>query len=468
MRAPALWLALVAVALAAAPAPAEERPNLLLILVDTLRADRLGAYGHDRPTSPHIDSLAARGIAFPRAYSPSPWTLPGFASALTGLYPSRHGAGVHGPLRNLAEEPPRVLSPRVETLAALLAREGYRSALFGSNPYLRLGLTRGYDRSTVKALGAPRIAALARNWLAARGGDEPWFLTVHFNDPHEPTDVADASMRRVGATTEQLDHPERAELERWGDPDGDSYLGRVDDASSPLVRERLGVKLAMYDAAIRQVDDAVGLLLDDLRRRGQLERTVVVLLSDHGEEFLEHAAEGREAGFDPRGIWGIGHGHTLFGELLRVPWILAGPGFGAAASTSRVASLVDLLPTLLPRLGVDVPEGLDGVDRVAPGAPVAPPVFAEAIAYGPDLVMVMTPALKVIAHRTGELLWAYDLVGDGQEQNPLPAGDPRLGGIRSVLGSWVARMAELAPPLPDPAELSDEMREGLRSLGYVQ
>ncbi|HKK71289.1 MAG TPA: sulfatase [Candidatus Krumholzibacteria bacterium] len=466
-------LAVLLSALVVVPAArAQERPNLLILSIDTLRADHVSCYGYERPTTPSIDLVAANGTRFAAARSVAPWTLPSFASMFTGRYPTRHGAGASGPVRNVATEPPRMLAARVPTLAEVLRTAGYRTHAITSNPYLRLGPVRGFDDPVVKAVRADRIGALSREWLGRHGDDRPWYLWVHFNDPHEPTRAADAQLRAIGVDEAVLDDPHRGALERWGDRDAGTYLGNR--ASEAEVRDMLRTKIALYDATIRQVDLEIGLILELLQRRDLLRDTLVVIVADHGEEFLDHAEEGRAWNHDPRGIWGIGHGHTLFEEQLHVPLVLMGPRVRPNQVIAEQFPLTELMPTVLGLLRVRAPEDIDGENRVEwmrdrQRAPI--PMAAESLAYGPDWVAWIDGRYKLIADRLGHVQAFYDLERDPYELHDLVAQVDSLdAGIRlqERLRDWNDRVIAEAPPATAAGELTDEMREGLRSLGYVQ
>ena len=275
----------------------------------------------------------------------------------TGRYPTRHGAGAEGAIRNIAVDIPRPMAPDIPTLAGTLRKSGYRTAAITSNPYLSLGPLRDFQDVTNKTVRADRIGALARDWIVREAGDErqPWMLWVHFNDPHEPTMASDARLRQLGFGDDILDHPERTRARALGDrrtPPRRSRESPMKDAA-----DRLRVKRALYDASILDADAEIGRILETLHRGGELRNTLVVVLSDHGEEFHDHAALGRLLAQDPRGVYGIGHGHTLFEEQLRVPLVIMGPGARPGVVIEESISLVDLMPTLLGYLQVPAPDG---------------------------------------------------------------------------------------------------------------
>jgi arylsulfatase A-like enzyme len=452
------------------PTIAAPRPNLLVLSIDTLRADHVGCYGYSLPTTPSIDSIARNGTRFDLARSVSPWTLPSFASMFTGRYPTRHGAGARGPLRDISHETPQVIAPGVPTLAERLRDSGYRTAAITSNPYLRLGPLRGFQTSIAKAVRADRIGSLSRSWIQTNARKQPWALWVHFNDPHEPTKASNSYLRALGYGRGVINDPRRKALERWGDDD--LHLGRsqtTDDVASAL-----RTKVALYDASIRQVDTEIGRILELLHRRGVLRNTLVVVVSDHGEEFHDHVEAERAWAADPRGITGIGHGHTLYDEQLRVPLILMGPGVGVRDVIAEQIPLVDLMPTVLGLLRVEAPTELDGQDRrswikARQRAPL--PMLAEGLAYGPDRVGYCDGRYKLIADRSGHALRLFDLVQDPLELNNAVAlidSLPWATAMRDSLVRWSGRLLMDAPADVATDELSDEMREGLKSLGYVK
>ncbi len=446
------------------------RPNLVVFAVDTLRADRLSCYGHNRPTSPNIDWIAERGVRFDHAVATAPWTLPSFASLFTGRYPTRHGAGLVGPTRNLGSDVPRVLSAEATTLAEVLREAGYQTGAVVTNPYLSLGLHRGFDHYRYSAMAAPQVGVLARSWLASTSDDEPFFLLCHFNDPHEPTDAATPYLRAVDADQSVVGDPQRRALQRWGSDDA-VHLGRVTDPARAA--DALRTKLALYDANILEVDYEIGRVLRQLDRQGQLENTLVVVVSDHGEEFLEHAEEERLAGVDPRGIWGIGHGHSLFREVTRVPLILMGPGLEPMVPTvvPQQISLVDFMPTALALLGVESPDQMDGTDRVSwlqASDRESLPAAVESMAYGPDWIAYSDGHRKVITSRTGDVQWAFDTLRDPAETNDLSDQiDVDDASLNEAL-VWSDLVQSMAPPPPDLATLDAATIEALKMLGYVQ
>ncbi|MFN2371009.1 MAG: sulfatase [Candidatus Krumholzibacteriia bacterium] len=464
-------------------------PNLLLVGVDTLRADHTGFGGCPLPTTPHLDRLAARGTVFSDVTAPAPWTLPSFAGALSGLMPGLHGAYLPGPERNMDTQPPQRLQDGTRTLAAHLAARGYRTAAFYSNQFFAFGLAETFAEHRYLNLPAGDLAEAALDWIR-RHGDRPFFCFVLFNDPHEPTtppatDLAPflPDLRRAGA---DVSPAALAGLARWGEPPT-PHLGRVPLPLDPVAAAALALKKAIYAATVRQVDRAIGSMQDKLEAWRLADRTVVSVFSDHGEEFLDHAAEGHRWGHDPRGLVGIGHGHSHFQELLHVPWATWGPGVPRGRRVTAPVSLLDLAPTLAdwvqagpltPGQGRPLPAGAlarslvgrsraDGADQDAGTTPL----LAEAIAYGPDLVMVRRGRWKLIARRDGEPLALYDLGADPGEHHDCRDERPQeLAQLRQVVEAWRASGCGAAGGGGGGgwADLDATVRQRLKDLGYAE
>jgi len=379
------------------------RPNVLVVGIDTLRADRLGCYGYQRPTTPAIDAIAAEAVLFERAISQAPWTLPAFGSMFTGLLPSVHGGG-----RGKGWKCDH-MSPEHRTLAALLRRVGYRTSAFVTNGWVsnEVGFGQGIDPEDYTTwIESDGTYYAAMEWLYEHD-DAPFFMFLHMVDPHAPYKPRDEDLRAVGV-----------------EPDPEAAARINDVVSNKRPREDLlptdpAVLSDLYDGEVRRADERVGRLVAELRARNVLERTILVIVSDHGEELFEHDR--------------VGHGHSLYDELLHVPFMVRFPNGRWAQRVSDQVRTMDLMPTILDAVGLPVPEGLDGQSlmpliREDPGA-VAPPLAPSEFLWDgqemksvrhPDAKMMLTPA-------TGEVQW-FDLVRDPDETAP----------IRSVVGRAVS------------------------------
>jgi arylsulfatase A-like enzyme len=438
-------LSLLALVLLAACSPdAPRQPNVLLISIDTLRPDRLGSYGHERDTSPALDRIAREGVLFEDVSAASPWTLPSHASLFTGRYPSRHGVKNHTTR----------LRRGVPTLASVLRDAGYatKAVVNSHNLSERYGLNRGFqdfeylpeqleDRS-IPNRGA-EILAKARTWLEGHA-QGPYFLFLHFYDVH--TDLTPGAAYReqfvrpyegeIDGSTKQLDDIRRG-------------LGTLDEAG-------LRYLFDLYDAEIRELDDRLAEFFAWLEERGLAEDTLIVLTSDHGEEFLEHGS--------------VLHGRTYYQEIIRIPWVMKGPGIPPGTRVAAPVHHVDMAPTLLALAGVPAPAGLDGLDlspvwRAGAALPERT-LYAEADHNNaePDIGrMARTPRLKLIYDRLNQRVQLFDLEADPLEQDDRALHDagPRdelLERVRSFLAGEKER-EEIAPP-------SAEVQEQLRQLGY--
>ncbi|MEM8998581.1 MAG: sulfatase, partial [Acidobacteriota bacterium] len=326
-----LALALLAGGSLACARTPPEPPNLVVIVVDTLRADHLGAYGYAPPTSPTIDGLAERGALFEAAYSTAAYTRPSTASILTGHYPSVHGAVTHADS----------IGPGIATLAERLQGAGYRTAGFYRNGNVgpRFGFARGFDeyvgvekrhrrerRRRGEGAGAAEKNSETGDWLVAEAAipaldafrkdraetGRPFFLYLHLADPHDPyTPPRDV-------LSGFLDGPLLPELElfytqpRSAMTENPSVLRRLTTGQLPWRPNTLEQIVALYDAEIAASDAVIGRVLGHLESLGLAEETVVVVTSDHGEELFERGNSG--------------HGHSHFEEQLHVPLVIAGAG----------------------------------------------------------------------------------------------------------------------------------------------
>ena len=426
----------------------DARPNVVLISIDTLRADRLGSYGYGRPTSPSIDRLAAEGVLFENAVAPAPWTLPSHASMLTGLLPARHGA----------IDVDRVLPPTIPTLAERLRSMGVRTAAFVNVSFLgpQYGLSRGFEtfryfEETKMEISAPKALAEIRTWLDSLD-ERPFFLFLHTFDVH--------SDYRPG--------PEQRAL--FTRP----YAGPLDGKTAQIRQIRNGRYRPtdedirhlsdLYDGAIRRFDDSLGELLAELSRRGLAEQTHVIVTSDHGEEFFDHGS--------------VLHGRTLYEEMIRVPLIVRGPGVAAGRRVAPLAQLVDLPSTILgifglppfehsdgidlgPFLRADAPPPVDTADRIASLEAVPLKLWSKGQTH---LVGARTQRLKALRAYEEESIQLFDLESDPGERRDVARERPEATGL---LGAWIDRNVASGAREGASIEFTQEDVEKLRELGYA-
>jgi len=325
--APALALALALGAACARVDPESPPPTaVVLIVIDTLRADALGAYGAGEASTPVMDELAEGGLLFERCLAPSSWTWPSTASLMTARNPPEHGLiGRNG----------SVLSPDLPTLAEAFGAAGWATAAFVANPIIEpgIGLERGFDVwSGADATWEAAVEPIARaaEWLKTLPEDAPYFLYIHIVEPHSPYKPSEESAR-VFDLGPELEVTGKLTVAYHHMMDNKPY-------DEELITTFTDWRRTVYAAETRDADVAVGEILDLLRGAGRLDRTLVAITSDHGEEFLEHGL--------------MGHGGQLYPESVHVPLIMSGPRVPVA---ERVAERVEnrlLGPTLLRLAGI--------------------------------------------------------------------------------------------------------------------
>lgn len=451
-----------------APLVGPGRPrDVILISLDTVRADRLAVYGGNAATSPQLAALAQDAVVFDQAISAAPWTLPSHVTIMSGQYPDRHGS--HAPTSHIAATTP--------LLAESFRAAGYETIAYTGGGYVNpeFGFARGFERygisdpaypppAWVEARGGPQTARQLAATVTATRADllrcldaprhRPLFLFVHTYVAHNyaaPPDV----LRALGAADADL--PELLsgivinEVTRL-----------INDADAPAAaKERARWKTGLlYDAAVRVADDLVGDIVDRLRQTGRFDDTLLVVTSDHGEELLERGQ--------------IGHGQSLHEEQLHVPLIMHVPGLAAGRRADAV-SLADLAPTLLELCGIDSPPGVaDGrslAGLLRHDTPLAPlPLLARGNRR--DLVQraLRGERLKLIVKDLDEGgidQTLYDLRADpGELTNALTDRPGEAARIQSTLFELV-RDLKTRGVAGTTAELSGTVLEHLKELGYL-
>lgn len=420
--------------------------NVILISIDTLRPDRLGAYGASAPTSPTLDKLAAGGVLYNNAFATSPWTLPSHASMLTGLYPNRHGL----------KETDHKLSEKIPTVTSVLAKAGFATAGFVSSSFLNelRGLHQGFEsfhyEQEIAQHGnvifvrnsGPEITTRALEWLSERD-DQPFFLFVHYYDPHSDYSPS-REYRRMFVKSYS------------GTSDGSTVqLRQVAMGQRKLTEEDTQHLLQLYDAEIRQLDDELARLVQYLDERGLSDNTALVITSDHGEEFMEH---GRTL-----------HGRTFFSEVIDVPLILHGPGVPSGLRIDDLASVVDVTPTILGLLDIEPPANLQGIDLSKnwsnEGGSRHTFVVAEALHEVPgDAIMIQDERYKLIYERLGARARLYDLELDPMEQRDISSSHPEpLAKLMAALRTY-RQTENTAHSIPTRSASEEAL---LRRLGYL-
>ena len=455
----------------APPAPA--RTSVVLVSVDTLRADRVGAYGYtERPTTPALDALAARGAVFEAHTSASPWTTPAHMTMLTGLEPRTHG--VTHSFDSLAADLAAGhgfwgIDPERTMLAEVFQAHGYSTAAFtaGATVDARIGFGQGFDHldETMYKLGDHNVAAML-DWVREQEG--PYFLFWHHFEVHAP--YLDARFAELPeGLAEGLAAVEEQARQRNPPVEVRHEIHRKNQA---LLRER-GVydaltMEALYTGGVARSDEALAQLLEVVG-----EEVLVVVTSDHGEEFGEH---------DPSAFYDA-HGHSLYGEVIDVPWVMAGPGV-PALRVAQPSGTSDLVPTLLELVDLPCPE-VDGRSFVPAlqGRPLPDePVHAEALAWdyeqkavrrGDDKLIVSVRAADVAAHGRATfparpaLVEFYDLGADPGEQRNLATREGAPPEVQALYDLARAHHGS-TPGEPVRVTLDGDTFENLTSLGYIQ
>ena len=425
----------------------EPRQNVLMIVVDTLRRDHLGCYGYARDTSPEIDRFAAGATRYEHAYAAAPWTTPSIGALLASRYPSELG---------ISAEPDR-LDDRFVVLAEVLAAEGYITGAVIGHYFLgrEWSFDQGFhhfDESHVlghAGVSSPGITRRALEMLAAAPPKRPFFLLVHYFDPHY--DYVEHEGYRFSDPA--YDGPVRSRL---------PFLDLLALQGSLTAADRARL-VDLYDSEIAFTDAHIGRLLAGLEDLGLADDTVVVLTADHGEELLDRG--------------GIGHGHSLYDEQIAVPLVIRYPG-GEPGVVERGVGLIDVYPTLLAHLRIGVTHRLSGRSFLGAGeAATAPrPIFAETDWGG--LRGVVAERLKLVRRLDDGSEQLFDLAADpGERDDLLPRAGLSLAGhspagsdaepLREPLDTWLAAM-ERAPHRGSEVALSDEARAELRALGYLR
>jgi len=436
--------------------------TVIFISIDSLRADHLGCYGYDKPTSPRLDALAAQGIRFDNAYSTSPWTLPSHASMFTGLYVETHGINrARSKLRSDAT-----------TLAGVLNDNGYNTVAVVCAPLLskRYTLTRGFDiydaeliqDNFIKARRvkvADKVTEKALNYIDQHNGQD-LFLFLHYWDPH-------------------YDYNPAKKYINIFDPD---YQGKINglrirnrkDLVPGMNPRDLQHIVALYDGEIRYTDDGLGRLLDGLEQRGMLDKnTIIVITADHGEEFLEHGQ--------------TGHTKTCYEELVKVPLIFYAPKSKPYASViQEPASTIDIFPTLLDLLDIrrsnDITlQGLSLASLMMDGTPLASrEIMAETrrgefkregrTGYWRAVLNDERMKLHEFKMKEDTEYSLFDLAADPHEQENLINQRQRTVEVMKQQLSLMRkrnRILKRKLKLGREGELDENLKETLKGLGYL-
>lgn len=425
---------------------AGERPNVLLIITDTTRADELGCYGGQADVTPKLDALALSGARFASARAHAPWTLPSIASLLTSRHPAAHGAGGHlGDFTALPAD--------IEFLPELLRQAGYATGAVLNVLFLseRFGMTRGFEHvdyyesaSNTDMRRAEQTTDAALAWIESVRSDA-FFALVHYFDPHLVYDPPEPFRGRF-ADQQDIEKP-------------DMPFGTIEDmkllraGAMRLTRQRVERMHLLYRGEVAYMDEQIGRLLDGLRRLGLFENTLVIVVGDHGEEFFDHH--------------GFEHGHSLHEEIVRVPLIFAGYEIPDGMVVDAPVGLIDVAPTICELADVPVPAGFAGRSLLPAfeGLTMPPhPILSQGNMWGPALDSLVSDGYKLIRTPRGRML--FNLATDPREHREIALLEPeraqQMDDDLKLLLESVSR-SRTAPVVA----LSEEDRQRLCSLGYI-
>jgi arylsulfatase A-like enzyme len=421
--------------------------KVILISIDTLRADHLGYAGYPRPTSPNIDRLATESINFSEAYCQAPSTLPSHASMFTSLYPSVHKAEI---------STARPLAEGFITLAESFKSAGFRTAAFVEGGQLETvwNLDQGFDLYDVTPFDKTPpgddltgILSKARAWIDTHR-DERFFCFVHsyvVHTPYAPRPPYDRMFDEAYDGPLPFVIEEGDELDRINENPRWSY--------EPDVRH----VISLYDGEIRYMDEHLGAFLKHLEELGIADQTVVVFTSDHGEELGDHGWVGK-------------HAHSLYDELLHVPLLIRIPGTEPRRIWTQVR-LIDLAPTILGIMGLDRGEApFQGVDLLADkrGPRADLPVYSEQDYSWGFWASLRIDGVKIIAEPDNEYK-VLDLDNDPRELRNLYRLKPEAYADRvRLIRDWISDCAASAGLMAEPVELTPDVKQQLRALGYLE
>jgi arylsulfatase A-like enzyme len=451
--------------------------DVVIISVDTLRSDVLGCYGDKQGLTPAIDALAADGVMFKNAYSPSPWTLPSMASMLSALYPSVHEGGDRCSLPS-CKKGKRPMSARVVRMPQILEHYGFRTALFYDNQYLsslyklNYGFLRHEPISRFSAffdfLPEHAIIQLAEMMMEKFEGidarinylewiiyeiDGRVMLWIHFLDPHIPYCYHQEALPFYGVQENKAITMSKLDRKR--------ILKKMDSLSAQdkdLIKK-------LYLAEVRFVDEKVAQVLKALKVEGRYDDSIIIFISDHGEEFFEHG--------------GFEHGHSQYNELIQVPLIIKLPG-GEKAGTviEEQAGLVDIMPTVLEIQGIKYKGPMQGrsLMPVIYGKEMqqAPPYFSEYMLYSDERKAVIMDNEKLIVNKHGTGSELYNMAKDPLERDNLIKKDQKTREtLDRLLNQWRKQCQSLnqqiigkdQEPIITPP---DDIKRDLKALGYIE
>lgn len=415
------------------------RSNVIVILLDTLRADHLGYHGYQRATSPNLDRFAAENRAFKYAVTAAPWTPPSVATIFTGLYPSSHG-WMPPNNRNKVADKNWSLNPALLTLAEILDAQGYATAAISPNPWItpEFGYDQGFKSFRLKSRApAADITKIAKEELAKlKDGDNPFFLYIHYLDPHDPY--------------------------KPPAPYNTEFTGPV--PGTRAYDEKMTADINLYDGEIKYLDASLGDLFGYLKQEGLYDSTAIIVVADHGEQFKERGD--------------TGHGHQLFNEEVNVPLIVKSADGSVKGTIEETVGTIDVFPTVLELTGITPAQNIPGVSLLHPEKlKNREGVFSEIAKRYQQRAFVTPAGRKLIVRQEkgalpgdpSEVVGLYDRTADYLETAPVDDQVAQENIMRELSRTYqLAYDDRVAPTDTMKGRLKDSTVEQLKSLGYLQ
>lgn len=434
----ALVVALLAVVIALGVgylrAPNVAKRSVLVVMLDTLRADHLGSYGYQRDTSPVLDQFARENVKFSYAVTAAPWTPPSVASMFTGVYPATHG-WMPPNRRDEVKQMAVKLDQNLTTLAETFKANGFSTAAVSPNPWIteEFGYQQGFDTFTFAARAPAeeivKIGAAKIDQLAAEG--RPFFVYLHFLDPHDPYT-----------------------------PPGEYKTAFTGDVPSRAYPPKELQRVNLYDGEIKYMDNQIGKLFSHLKDEGLYDDLTIIVVADHGEQFMEHGQHG--------------HGHQLFNEEVHVPLFVKSPKLAEARVVDVTASTVDIFPTALDAAEIAAPAGLPGVSLMNDAALEARSgVFTEIEKDFRQKAFTTPDGVKLIRqtnpNEADVVLGVFDFRKDPLEKSPISDHE-----VVATLSNELAEAnryaleGRIAGTDTGRAQMKESTVEQLKTLGYLQ
>jgi len=439
--------------------------NIVLITIDALRADHLSCYGYERKTSPNIDKIAEKGIIFKNAIAPSSWTTPSMASLFTSVYPINHGV-THGFGINKTIYGQEVFSDELTTLAEILKAHGYNTFAVASNLHLseKFGFAKGFDYfQCLDFLPASFVNDIIALWEDEIKKSDKFFLWAHYFDPHFPYFArkpwiehytSKAEMPSILNFSKKSPH-ELVEIIHMIKKDNPAL-------SMPLTTLFKKNLLALYDSEINFVDFYIG----EFIQKFELDKkTLIIISSDHGEEFLEHG--------------NLEHGNNLYQETIHIPLIVKLPHSTKKEIVKEYVNLIDIIPTILHILDIDPPEQTLGkhfwekkgslfwLKKILFKTKILEYTITE-LDKNSILKAIITPEWKYIYNYKDKTELLYNIKSDPLELNNLiDKKTKQANQLKEQLFNWVSHSKKY-PTKINPFQLSPEKKEKLKGLGYIK